>query len=372
MLMYGSFAFMVWLPSLALGETSKRLAQLYQAANQEIAAGNYDSAYKHAMNLRSEAVYENNQMQIANALSLIGKVFYHLSDFSSSLDFHNQALTLYQNLNDTTKIATALDDISHIHLQLEDYPTALEFSQKAIEQLEKITENQTVKAKILTNHGYVLFKNLELDKAKQQFDRAEEIINRNSLHRYYVYYLLMRSEIARTEKHIDESKGYLEQAIKNASQLSLPELVIAAKLELAKVHFENKHYQQAIELVESDIAQLQKQYRLDIQESIHKLLSDSYKALGNYQKALEHKEKEQHLHITYANILTRQHKNIIAIERKLEDNKERIADLERQHTRQIQELKHQQQINELMFIGVIVLLLIVLAVIYFKYKHLKK
>jgi tetratricopeptide (TPR) repeat protein len=360
---------MAWLPQLSVAQSDDQMAQLFQKANDEIVAGNYDSAYKYAMNLRSVAVYENNEMQIANALSLIGKVFYHLSDFSSSLDYHNQALTLYQHLNDATKIATALDDISHIHLQLEDYATALEFSQKAIEKLRLIPDNEMVKAKILTNHGYVLFKNLELEKSKQQLALAEAVIKKNMLERYYIYYLIMKSEIARSEKQLDASKSYLEQAIKNANNLMLPELVIAAKLELAKIHYETGNYDKAVALVENEVGLLNKQYRLDIQESIHKLLSNSYKALGNFKKALEHKEQEQQIHISYSDLLTRQHKNVISIERKLEDSKELIRDVEFRYQQEIQKIKQQQHINELIFIAIIALLLGLLVLLYYKYRQ---
>ena len=70
---------------------------------------------------------------LAKALNMMGNAYFLMGDFTNAAEYYYQALTLREELGDSTSIAKSFVNIGAVHIQLKDYPQALLYLKKAHE-----------------------------------------------------------------------------------------------------------------------------------------------------------------------------------------------------------------------------------------------
>lgn len=334
--------------------------ELIVLANQEIAKSQYDKAYKLASHAKHLSTMESQAIRLAKSLNIQGTALYHLSDFTGALDFHQQALVISENQDNQDLTASILSNIGNIHLQLNDYETALITYQRVYENY--LNTSPRTQVKILTNYGYTLFKNLNTSEALKKFDRAIKIIEQEELHVYKIYYLIMRSEIARSSGNYEQSMTLLQQALTISEEQNNAILKITTNIEMGVTLYLMSEYQTVIDLILPELDQLKVIGKKDKEEDIHRLLADSYKQLNKFKKALFHREQENEIREQQINLKALQHSNIVSADRALKKQQSELLSIATKHK---SELAQQQALFEqktyIYWIVITVLLLLLIG-----------
>lgn len=331
-------------------------AELLSMANESLVKNQYDQAYKYAGHAKALAILENRPADLAEALNAQGSALYHLSDFRAALDFHQQAYSIAQNTGDRDLIASTLSNIGNIHLQLNDFEAALITYEQVYQGLNQATPK--TKVKILTNYGYTLHKNMEHEKALQMFQQAESILQKENLTIYKIYFLIMRGELAREAKEFKAALNYLNEALQLAEQKNNQALAITAKIELGTTLYHLTDYSLIIELLSPEVDKLKQLGKKDKLEDLHRILADSYRQLGEFEKALHHRESETKLQRNHVSLLALQHNNVVTAERKLENQQASLQALELSHTNKLKSLSEEFKQERYIYLAIIILLLI--------------
>ena len=144
---------------------------LFQKGSAHYVVSEYDSALAHAERLIAIAEVTGNTKGLAEAASLMGRVYRRQGDYEQALTVYERALRYYEALDDASGIAGALDYIGLIYRNLGDYDQALDFHLRALESKEERGDQRGVSI-TLNNMGHV-YRNLgDYNQARVFYQRA--------------------------------------------------------------------------------------------------------------------------------------------------------------------------------------------------------
>lgn len=228
-------------------ENEQRIAySLNNLGNVYESQGNYPLALEHY----KESLYINEKLGdslgIANHLTNIGLIYKFQKHYDKAMTNYEKSLGIYERINNKHRVSATLNDIGTIHEENGDYRSALKYYVDALRISKQIGSKSEIPY-ILHNIGEVYLALTEYNTANQYFSDArnisEEIGNKEILCETYI-------GLARTYVNQKEHKSALSNALK-ANEIS------------KKYGF------------------------LNCQKEASEILSNIYKALGNYKDALE-------------------------------------------------------------------------------------
>lgn len=107
---------------------------------------------------------QNDEKVVGKIYTVLGDVFYSLSEFSTAIIYLEKALEVHKNLEFKDKFADNLKNIGVVYDRLSDYPKALEYYEKSIQIYSEI-KNKLGVANNFTNLGIVYHRLFEYEKA---------------------------------------------------------------------------------------------------------------------------------------------------------------------------------------------------------------
>jgi signal transduction histidine kinase/tetratricopeptide (TPR) repeat protein len=157
-------------PVSAVSQALETLGQYYMTKENFSEAIN---SYILALKLEEKA---GNQRRMADLYDSLGMVCFYQEIFPKSLEYNQEALKVYQNLNDTLNTAKVLDHLGSLYTSREfcekrspeqkraDYDTALNYYQQSLALLEKLGQQEGI-VNAWSNIGNLYRKTGELEKA---------------------------------------------------------------------------------------------------------------------------------------------------------------------------------------------------------------
>ncbi len=217
-------------------------------------------------------------------LSLIAKL---KADDGDELNYHMQALPLYQSLNELDRVARTLTAIGVVYANKGDLESAAGFYIRGLTTYKKVGDRSGEAA------TYRKMGNLELD--RRQFDKAREAyvnslnVERrlgddegiaNSLNNIGVAYY--------EEGRFADALPYYMQALEIIRKINNLNRLPAAYHNIARVYFAQGNYDKALELglLDLPLARSQKIRPAIIEATL--LLSEVYAKKGDHKKSLEY------------------------------------------------------------------------------------
>ncbi|MBN2175869.1 MAG: tetratricopeptide repeat protein [Bacteroidales bacterium] len=271
----------------------------------------------------------NNDIKKVRALNRIGNGFYFLEEYRIALDYYNKSLDLSENTDYLTGIATASNNIGLIYNVLGDYDKALEYYYKSLEIEQKSDDRQGI-ANTSVNLGNIYYYLGNYQKARNFYNKAlniyQQIEDKKGMFDSYNNLGSTLSEV----KKLDSAEYFYQKALKLSYELNDPDLKTSALNNLGTVFFNSKDYESALQYYNESLTlarsiddqwseantlrniggvymQLNKQKAafdnlskaMDIAQKIaatrlvmdlYNDLSEYYKSIKNYKKALECEE----------------------------------------------------------------------------------
>lgn len=332
--------------------------------------GNLDRAlvyYQNALKIFEQA---NDKVGLANALNNIGIVYRNNSNQERSLESFLKALALFQSLGNNLGEANTLNNIGNIYYQQENYNKALEFYQKGLELSERI-DNKGAAAGQYSNIGGVYLalgdtvkalKNTEkaLVLQKEIRDDKGQISTLNNLGAYYL-----------ETKDLDKSLGYFLAAEKIENRLGQHVYSTITLTSISDIYLAKKQPKRGLEYLKKGLVEAKEYGSTEDQINVFDKLANAYAELGKFEKSYEYQQRAKTVKDSLDKVVSSRELAEMQIKFETEQKQREIELLSKE--KEVQDLRITKQITlRNMIIAVTVLAIILLLLIYSRYRTNKK
>ena len=208
---------------------------------------------------RSSSIFEElevEDMRSALALYGIGQVYLDKKEPLTALPYFEKSLQYYRNANIQTGIARSINVMGNVWLAEKQYDKALECAFQSLELFRDEADNGIGKSRTLNDLGRI-------------------------------YHAMGDRE---------QALEYYHQALQHRLDTKYRAGIITTYTDLGRFHLENQAFDQAKECLMNALEWCKNVQVLFKQATIHRLLSELYKAQGNFELALEEYERYHFLH----------------------------------------------------------------------------
>jgi two-component sensor histidine kinase len=324
----------------------------------------YDSSLYYLLKAEQTFQQKDLQQELAKLYLAFQEVHTNQKELKTGIEYCFKAAEIYQQLDDKLGLATAYNEIAWIQMRQEEYEEALEYGDKALQLIDG-EEADELKGTIHFTKGSAYNSSSSYDLALLELTQALEYLEKANAPP------ISFTRVVNSRGNTYKLMGNHEAAIKDyqnnlaiCEKLDHKRGIMVANANLGHSHLLNKNYNAALpyllfamEAMEStnDKANLWEQY-------MH--LSNTYEALGDFEKALMYERKLAAENEEYYEDKIDQLE--LQTQTKFETG-------QRQATIVLQEQTIQQQRQrQLLIIGLAVLLSIVLLLVYTNYRNKKR
>jgi serine phosphatase RsbU (regulator of sigma subunit) len=187
-----------------------------------------------------------NKWQLASALNNVGLIYQNLKKYDQALEYYNRSLKIKQEIGNKKGVGSSLHNIGLVYKLKGDYEKSLEYYNKAL-AIRKENNEISGTALTLNNIGSVYESMNEYEKAFPYFVEALKL--RKDMKDKYNYCISLFSlgNNYCNRKKTDEGISYLDKALVIAKELGAKELLKYGYEELAKAYADKRNYAKAYE-----------------------------------------------------------------------------------------------------------------------------
>ncbi len=376
---------------------------------------------KKAVTIAQEAM---NPEMVAYTESELGKSFLFKRQLDSALYYFNKSVKIYTSA-DTLKIgdiaigrlAGVYSNIGTIYLRQAKYDSAVSYYYKALHLFEK--SNISYSVTVLNNLGAIYIYHKEYKKALDVYNKSLKILKETAPHRkrvmasiytnagtcyralgmpdtamiYYQNAMKIRKVVGPARSvaglydnigHLKKANGDYESALQDyqkaleiRKKMKLPGGYAASYGNIAFLQAKMKQYNKAIPNFKRAIEDADSAGLVETSLVCQEGLANAYKSIGNYKKALDTYMKYTHLNDSIHTI-DLQEKLELYKEKYEAEKKDRVIQQLEEEQKMAEILNEQQKIkvqnqklisNSLAILAVLLLIIIFVAVRYFKMKR---
>jgi serine phosphatase RsbU (regulator of sigma subunit) len=247
-------------------------------------------AIEYAMSAGILAGNDKANLQQAEALNLIGILYYGLGNYEQTLDYFYKVLSIHEQTQDSARLAKIYNNIGLILTDLNRIDETIVYYEKSL-RIKIASKDSLGVATTYSNLGLVYDKMGELDKAMNYYKQAliidKSIKNVEGIYKDY-------SNIG--ENHMyreqyDSAQKYFEGAMLLMNQISDPYYKAELIQSFAKLNAVNKDYNRAIEKYTLSLQLAEDIDAKNLLSVGYKGLSLVYKDLNDYEESLSYYEK---------------------------------------------------------------------------------
>ncbi|MBL0341352.1 MAG: tetratricopeptide repeat protein [Bacteroidetes bacterium] len=234
-----------------------------------------------------QAVKESDSLGMGLLASAKGKCYYYLALYDSSKIFHENAIDIFQRINENTRLASEYIQLTRVYLKSGDTKRAASYYSKANNEQQKFANEEDF-AWNKDALGELYHAQRLYDQAIAEFKGSqkefEKLNNRKgfasaSLHIGNSFYMKVED---------DSTKKYYNLALTTFQLLGDSNGIAICYTNLSRLALEGGHHQQAIDLANKSIATIHGgDYKL-IETATLQQLGDIYLELEQYETAIQH------------------------------------------------------------------------------------
>jgi signal transduction histidine kinase/tetratricopeptide (TPR) repeat protein len=264
------------------------------------------------------------------AINSIAGAFYDIGEYRKSLTYFRQTMESAEKINDPYELMIALNNVGSTYNELGSYAKALEYLKRGLKLTQKNQGKPRITGALLSSIGEVYLK----------------------------------------QKDYDISLKYFNQAWDIAQEIKYPHLLVIVGRDLAKTHAAKQDYQQALSYGLSSLKTSQEMKDVHQQQLNYALLATIYKQSKDFEQALFYYDKYHQLNDSS------QHNAQTEAMRRLElkhQNAQKEQDIKLLiKEKEIQKARFQQKQNTIYLSIIIFLVLLIPALMLYRYYRNKK
>lgn len=345
---------------LAIDKKSK--IELYNVANDRAGIyrfkGQDELAMKYYLEAQKYAIELKNIKFQAAISGNIGNVYVQKKNYLKATQCFTNALNLYKENKDLKGESHMLTSLGSVFLIIQNYDLALEYYKKALEIQKTITLEPRRIAVIYINIGWTNFEKRNFVKAKENYEKALEILNETNLNFFIVECYSTLARIHLELKNLETAKYYVNKSLKIYNELSINNGILLSKIINAKI-ISHTDIDKSIAICEPLLNEINKTNEKEIKKEVYNFLYNCYKIKKEHEKSLKMLEL-----FTKINDSIRIEKNNFTIIReaikkdfeiKLIENKEKIENL-----------KKEQKLKLYLILSISLFLVIIVIIVFIK------
>ncbi len=255
---------------------------------------NIQSDYPKALDYytQSLAISEQlrDQLAITIVLQNIGTFYYYQGDYPKALDYYTQSLEISEQLGNQKGIANMLGNIGLIYWEQGDYPKTLDYFSQCLEINKQLGDQKGI-ARVLGNIGLIYQEQGDYPQTLDYFTQSLEIFQQLRDQRGIAAMLVNIGEIYSEQGDDPKALNYYAQSLEINEQLGDQRGIAAVLLNMGEIHSEQSHYRKALNYCQKSYELALSVNLLEGQKEACQCLYDTYKAMGNGNKALVYMEK---------------------------------------------------------------------------------
>src|SRR5215204_3718568 len=316
-----------------------------------------------ALAIQAKELAEKNSFEngVGYALKNIGICYFNQSKYLEALDFWNQAIKVFESINDKVGVSNMLANIGSVHYNQGDNEKALEYFLNSLKFAEESGNKLRIQTALI-NIGAVY------SRKKETYDKALHYLNKSLKARENMesvpYSYNKIGEVYQKQGRFDMALNYHNQALTIAEKLNGQLYIVQSLLELAKTYHkmeDNKialsYYKRAEELgVEINA-------KNELKE-IYQGMSTSYALTKDYGNAFQYQSLYANIKDTLYNIETDKKLGSLQFDFDLQKKQGEINLLTKDKTLKEVELKRQKLAKNALSVGLV--LVFVIAFIIFR------
>jgi len=329
--------------------------------------GNYPDSYKN--NQEALLIYQKigNKNGVATSLMLIGNVYQHEGNYLKAIDYRLNALKIYEEIGNKKGVGRCLDNIGNAYTSEKNYQKALEYHLKGL-RISEETGNKPGNALALINIGEVYYEQHNYSKSLEYnlkgLTIAQEIKNKYIIAGTYENI----SNVYSAQGDYGKALEYTLKELEISKEIGDNREYSTALSHIGAIYTKQKKYNNAQVYLDSALLVSKKTDEKETIRNIYEYLSYLDSVQGNDKKSLEDYKN----HIAYRDSLINQ-KTVQAEMNYDFDKKTDSAKAEQDKLNLIAEQdKKQQVLIRNVYLGGFVLILLVLLLLYGRYKSKEK
>jgi diguanylate cyclase (GGDEF)-like protein len=261
------------------------------------------SRYSDALKTTLKAIELANQLGdlrlVASIDNVLGNIYLHLADFSSSLDHYMHGLRVMEIQPNPEEKVFLLQGLGVLYYEIEDYEEALKYFKRSIETVLPI--NVTGRAIGLNNIAYTLYVMKRNEEALPYALEAMDLYGDEPFSVGKLELMHTLGSIYMRMGEIERALSYFEEVVQEAEHQEYSLQMINALLGICQIHQLRGEMDDALKKL-LRVLQISRDIDSPSSEcSVREHLSRLYKQMGNYQTALEHYEAFHSLHVQIFN-----------------------------------------------------------------------
>ena len=335
----------------------------------------YDAAdYAKSIGYYRKIISLPDKKKLANIMpsvyTNIGSVYGVWGKHDSSIIYYQKALDLIENSNNKELKATIYNNIGYEYRLWGKYNQALEFFNLALKMDLEINYEINV-ASDYNNIGFCYLSLNSLSTAKEYFQQEYDLAVKINQPQYQAMALGNLSQVMQKQKKPEEAMSLIDKEIALIKKYNLDKLTYKAHQLKGNIFFDMKKYRQSIETYRKCLGTVLPTQDQEIIMNCYKLLSDAFKAYGNSDSALRYYKLYTQVKDSAFN--KEQHKSLAEYEVKFNVKKKenQIDKLQKNETTLIKKLKQQKSLLVLLLLGIFGILLLT-YLLFLKYSRNKK
>jgi adenylate cyclase len=266
-------------------------------ADSYIIAGNVYSRlgkFPEALNVIEKARVNYEELGDENGLAFcygnMGSIFHQQDSYAKAIEFYQKALAIGEKMGAKKTVASTLSNIGGIYLSQKNLDQALLYLERAL----AINEEMDIKSGIvssLSNIGSVHLSKDNYVLATTYFQKAKEVSQEIGYKRGIAHYYSVMGGLYNKQQEFNSALESYQMSLILNQELSDRMSIADIYISMGIIYHKQGRYKQAIAFCQKGMALAKEINALKLQKNSCKCLYDTYKTLGNSERALEFMEQ---------------------------------------------------------------------------------
>ncbi|MEP0293794.1 MAG: tetratricopeptide repeat-containing sensor histidine kinase [Reichenbachiella sp.] len=306
----------------------------------------------------------NNRRGIGQTYRSLGTCYFFLNNFYKSLEYSHKSLSILEELGLKEEIANILTNIGSLHSIQYNPKEALDYYTKALNIFEELGI-KFKRAVCLYNISDMHIRIGSYSDALDNLEKSMVILEELNLKTMIPSGLNNLGNIKKLQKDYTEALTYYNRSLNQSESLGLKGTACDNLIGLAEVHYALKNFNKAEEYGIRGLALADEMSILERQKQIHAVLSKIYEVKKDYKKAYTFHKQFKILSDSLFN--EENIKKLAGLEYQYEFDQEKQAILLEQQKKdvlQAEAFRRQKLVRNAFIYGFVLVLLLVLAIMY--------
>ena len=344
--------------SLTLQDHKREATSLYCIADANRVKGDNIKALDFHFQALKLFDQSDDKEGIAKSANSIGRIYRFLGNYPLALDYHHKALYIYYNLENEQGISSSLINVGVVYRNLGKPDLALENYMKA---LNKSRENNDLKnlTSALISIGNVYWYDNENNKALTFYEEALSIVQQDDFEGEHPGGILNNiGNVQRQLGNFSEALNYYNQSLNVSREIGDKNLIAITLKNIGISYKETGKLSQAIQFLNEGKELAQQIHLLRIQRETLDQLSQTYTLLADYKKALEYYIEYSKLNDSLFDEETSNKISVLQLQHELKEKEQQDTIVEKDV--ELKSTKEKNLRNFIIFISLLAISLIVI------------